>query len=701
MAVRSTTRSRRPPAGPGIAASAAFGADHARLLAAFLRGDGWEAWRVLGAHGDQEGTRFAVWAPGAEAVEVFGRFDAGETWRAEPMRRVEADNGGATGVWWTRVSGCGAGVPYKFKLRCGGRWLERADPFAFASEHTGGIASLTVGPSSRTWRDGDWLRRRSNRQHRTQPLSVYEVHLGSWRHRVRELGGAPESLSYRELAPALIAHVHQLGFTHVEFLPLAEHPYYPSWGYQTTGYFAPTSRFVHQPPGAFRGPECAADDFAWLVNELHAAGIGVLIDWSPAHFPADEGALREFDGTPLFEDKNPLRRAHPEWGTLVFDYGHPAVKSFLLSAAHYWLEAFHVDGFRVDAVASMLYLDYGRGPGQWQPNRFGGRENLEAVAFLQDFTDMVRNAGQGALTVAEESTDFPGVTRLPPPRAERSHEQPYQPGLGFDFKWNMGWMHDTLAYLSEDPLFRRHHHDRITFATLYRGHEAWMLPLSHDEVVHRKGALAEKVLRWVHRDDSHPEVVARRLARWSDEGAPQLRLLFGYQWTFPGKKLLFMGQEFGQPTEWAYDLGLPWHLAEEPLRRQLMAWLGALNALYRQHPSLHQLDCEVDGYAWVEGNDRDNSILVWQRLARDGRSLVVVAHLTGTWLEGHWLPMPAVGEYRVLLSSGDPQFGGSVAPPATVHVEEAWGRPMARLDLPGYALVVLEPLSEAPIETDA
>jgi 1,4-alpha-glucan branching enzyme len=641
--------------------------DITRLVADFHAGRGWECWRVLGAHPTQVGRRtgfhFAVWAPGAEAVELFGAFDAATTdahWTTRTMERH-----GELWAWFE--PGCVPGTLYKIKLLHEGVWHERSDPFAFASESGGGNASVTVDHSQHAWQDGTWMAERGWRQGRDQPIAIYEIHAGSWMHQ----GG--RALSYRELAEPLIEHVTRLGFTHVEFLPLAEHPYYPSWGYQVTGYFAPTSRYGHVRKGKALAIQDTPDDFRWLVDQLHQAGIGVLVDWVPAHFPDDVHGLRLFDGTPLYEDPNPHRGRHPEWGTSIFDFGRAEVQSFLMASAHFWVQAFHVDGFRVDAVASMLYLDYARKEGEWVRNVLGGHHNLEAIAFLQAFNDMLRDHGHGAMAIAEESTAFPGVTQPTPPPEQRGMRQPYQPGLGFAYKWNMGWMHDTLKYFKHDPMFRVHHHDAITFSTLYRNDEAFVLPLSHDEVVHLKAPLV------------------RKMGGWWEHGIAQLRLLFGYQWTHPGKKLLFMGGELAQDVEWNYDTPLAWDKAQEPSRVGLQRWLADLNRLYRTHPALHQGDCRPEGFRWVEGRDAQNSILVWERVAGDGRSVVVILHFTPVVLPQHWLPMPQEGEYRVLLWSDLRIYAGfSEHPPERVHAEEHWGRPMAQLDLPGYAVLVLE-----------
>jgi len=619
-------------------------ADLRTSLAAFHAGHGADAWRSLGCHQEnvsgRMGFRFAVWAPAAALVAVVGDFGA---WQPQPMAPDQR------GVWHLFVADAVPGQHYKFLVHHrDGSIHEKSDPFGQAAELRPKTASLTLAPSTFAWDDAEWMQGRAARQQREAPLAIYEVHLGSW---LRHLDGRP--YTYREVAPRLIEHVHRLGFTHVEFLPLAEFPYDPSWGYQVTGYFAVTSRYG------------TPDDLRFLVNALHKADIGVLLDWVPAHFPRDGHGLGRFDGTPLFEHPDPQRGEHPDWGTYIFNYGRPEVRSFLLASAHFWLTEFHFDGFRADAVASMLYLDYSRGPGQWKPNRHGGTYNLEAISFLQDFNDMVRKSCPGAITIAEESTAFVKVTGS---RIEG--------GLGFTYKWNMGWMHDTLRYFAEDPIFRQHHHTVLTFPSVYAHAEAHVLPLSHDEVVHLKGSLVRKMGGW-----------------WAD-GIAQMRLLFGHQWTHPGKKLLFMGQEMAQDSEWNFDTQIAWQALQDPQRVQLMTWLAALNRLYRAHPALHAGDCEDKGFRWVEGGDARHSILVFERLAA-GRAVVVVLHYTPEVLLQHWLPMPLEGHYRVLLTSDTVEFGGDPQPGTAaagdcLEASEDWGRPYLRTDVAAYAVLILE-----------
>ena len=616
------------------------------LLRLFLIGQGHEAWRVLGAHPQvqdgQPGWQFVVWAPNAQNVALIGDFCA---WQPLPMTQFHQ-------FWLLFVPGAQPGQRYKFQVTgADGVVTDRADPLAFFAELRPQTASVLTPTSAHVWRDHRWMQTRPQKQAREAPISIYELHAGSWRRH-------PDGRQYTwpELAEPLIAHVKALGFTHIQLLPVYEHPYDPSWGYQVTGYFAPTSRWG------------TPDEFRAFVDQLHQADIGVLLDWVPAHFPKDIHALGRFDGTPLYEHPDPRRGDHPDWGTWVFDYGRPEVQSFLLAAAHYWLESFHIDGFRVDAVASMLYLDYSRQPGQWEPNIHGGNWNLEAIDLLRQLNRMVANLHPGTLMIAEESTAFPGITA-----------PPEEDGLGFDFKWNMGWMHDTLRYLSTDPLLRAHTHDKICFAASYAFSEAFVLPLSHDEVVHVKGSLWRKMA---------PENL--RLM--------QLRQLFGYQWLHPGKKLLFMGGEFAQQTEWNADAELPWALAADPDRQALMRWIQELNRLYRALPALHEGDCHPDGFRWVEGTDAAASVLVTERRAlpesdeRPGKSVVVVLHFTPIWRRDYWLPLPEAGKWRFLLHTELTRFGGTLQKlpsPVKARIKEL-DRPIAHVDLPPMGVLVLE-----------
>ncbi len=584
-------------------------------------------WEVLGAHvrthEDATGTAFAVWAPGARSARVVGDFNRWDG-RALPMRSL-----GATGVWELFVPGVGEGARYKFELLTGdGHLTLKADPFAQAAEHPPGTASV-VARSSHVWQDGRWMRRRAVQDAVNQRLSVYEVHLGSWR-RVPEEGD--RSLSYREVAPLLADHVAGLGFTHVELLPVAEHPFGGSWGYQVSGYFAPTARFG------------SPDDFRFLVDTLHQRGIGVIVDWVPAHFPKDAWALARFDGTSLYEHADPRQGEHPDWGTLVFNFGRNEVRNFLLANALYWIEELHVDGLRVDAVASMLYLDYSRKDGEWVPNAFGGRENLEAISFLQELNTVVHGRHPGVLTIAEESTAFPGVSR-----------PVHLGGLGFGHKWNMGWMHDTLAYFSVDPVHRRYHHHQLTFGLVYAWSENFVLPLSHDEVVHLKGSLLAKMPgdRW------------QQLAN--------LRALYAWMWSHPGKQLLFMGSELAQEREWSHEQSLDWHLLDQPAHRGVHDLLGELNRVEAEHPALWGADFSPDGFAWIDASDVDHSVFSFERRAGGSPPVLVVANLTPVPRHGYRIGLPHGGAWREVLSTDDARWGGSGLLNGDVRAEDvAW-----------------------------
>src|SRR5688500_15202709 len=503
---------------------------------------------VLGAHPRTHegvsGVSFAVWAPNARSVRIVGDFDRWDG-RLLPLRSM-----GATGVWELFVPGIGVGELYKFEiLGADGTLRLKADPFAFAMQVRPETASRVWDPSVYAWTDADWMERRPRRDPYRSPMAAYEVHLGSW---MRNPDGS--WLGYRQAAEKLVAHCRRFGFTHVELLPVAEHPFDGSWGYQVTGYYAPTARFG------------TPDDFRAMVDTLHDAGIGVLLDWVPAHFPNDEFALREFDGTPLYEHADPMRGQHPDWGTLIFDYGRPEVRNFLVANALFWLDRYHIDGLRVDAVASMLYLDYSREEGEWQPNQFGGNENLEAITFLREVNEKAYGLYPGTMTIAEESTAFPGVTR-----------PTYLGGLGFGFKWDMGWMHDFLSYMAKEPVFRKFHQGDITFSLVYAFHEHFQLVLSHDEVVHGKGSLLNKM----------PGDVWQKFAN--------LRMFYAWMYAHPGKKLLFMGGEFGQWREWNHDRSLDWHLCQWPEHDGLRRLVQHLNWLYRHEPALYELDDTYEG----------------------------------------------------------------------------------------------------------
>jgi 1,4-alpha-glucan branching enzyme len=563
-------------------------------------------WNRLGSHVIEHqgttGTAFAVWAPGARAVRVVGDCNSWDG-RQHPMRRI-----GSSGVWELFIPGIGHGSRYKYEILTGaGHLTLKADPLATATEAPPATASV-VFESSYDWGDSEWVQRRSVADPWRAPMSVYECHLGSWRH-VPEEGDRP--LTYRELAEQLPAYLTEMGFTHVEFLPVAEHPFGGSWGYQVTSYYAPTARFG------------TPDDFRFLVDALHQAGIGVIVDWVPAHFPKDAFALARFDGTALYEHEDPRQGEHPDWGTLVFNFGRHEVSNFLLANALYWIEELHVDGLRVDAVASMLYLDYSRKEGEWVPNKFGGRENLEAVEFLRQLNTVVHAEHPGVLTIAEESTSWPGVSR-----------PVYLGGLGFGFKWNMGWMHDTLTYFSKDTVHRRHHHQQLTFGLLYAFSENFVLPISHDEVVHGKGSLINKM----------PGDKGSKVAN--------LRALLAWMWAHPGKQLLFMGCEIGQEREWSHDRSLDWDLLGDPSHLGIQALVKEMNRIYRDEPALWENDFDGSGFEWIDANDADQNVLSFVRYSADrSRSLACVANLSGIDRPGYRIGLPAPGAWTVALDT--------------------------------------------------
>jgi 1,4-alpha-glucan branching enzyme len=557
---------------------------------------------------------------------------------------------GASGVWELEIPGLGPGDRYKYEIRPrSGPPLLKADPLAAAAEHPPATASVLFRSNHR-WADGDWIAERGSPWDR--PLSIYEVHLGSWRWNPLE-GNRP--LSYTELGDELAAYVSALGFTHVELLPVMEHPFSGSWGYQTSGYYAPTSRFG------------SPDDFRTFVERLHAAGLGVILDWVPAHFPRDAFALARFDGTALYEHADPRRGAHPDWGTLVFNYGRNEVRNFLVANALYWLGEFHTDGLRVDAVASMLYRDYSRAPGEWIPNQYGGNEDLEAIAFLRELNEVTHWQVPGVIMAAEESTAWPGVSR-----------QTSSGGLGFGFKWNMGWMHDTLDYFHQDPVHRSYHHDRLTFGLLYAFTENFILPLSHDEVVHGKGSLLSKM----------PGDPWQRLAN--------LRALYGYMWAHPGKKLLFMGSELAQQQEWSADRSLDWHLLEKPGHAGVQRLVADLNRVYRNEPALWERDFDPSGFTWLEAGDRASNTIAFVRFSAGGqRAFVCVGNFSPVVRSGFRVGLPRAGTWRVLLNSDAGAYGGTdVGPGAAIVAEERpWNgqRWSAKLTLPPLGVLWLAP----------
>jgi 1,4-alpha-glucan branching enzyme len=569
-------------------------------------------WRVLGArvHDKAGGTSFAVWAPNARGVRVIGDFN-GWDGRAHPMRSL-----GSSGVWELFVPDVGAGTRYKYDI-CGpnGTWHRKADPMAARAEEPPATASV-VFDSGYEWDDQDWLDARAARDALREPMSVYEVHIGSWR----------PGLSYVELAGQLVSYVREMGFTHVELMPVAEYPYGGSWGYQVTSYYAPTARYG------------TPDDFRYLVDQLHQAGIGVLVDWVPAHFPRDAWALARFDGTPLYENADPQRGEHPDWGTLIFDYGRPEVRNFLVANALYWLEEYHIDGLRVDAVASMLYLDYSRKQGEWTPNALGGRENLDAVSFLQEVNATCYKRVPGIMMIAEESTAWPGVTR-----------PAHLGGLGFGLKWNLGWMHDTLTYLGYDPVYRQYHHNELTFSMIYAFTENYVLPLSHDEVVHGKGSLLRKMAGdpW------------RKLAG--------LRALFAYMWAHPGKQLLFMGSELGQAAEWSEQAGIDWEALGDESNAGVQRLVRDLNSAYRAAPALWAQDFTPDGFGWIDANDSSGNVVSFLRSAGSGSGsgdgsgdvVACVANFSGEPHRDYRIGLPAAGRWREVINTDAAIYGGS------------------------------------------
>jgi 1,4-alpha-glucan branching enzyme len=620
-------------------------------------------WTVLGAHPRVHqgvaGVSFAVWAPNARAARVVGDWNFWDG-RVHQMRSL-----GSSGVWELFIPGVEPGARYKYELVTPDRHLSlKADPLAFATEVPPGTASIIAAPPGHAWSEADerWRAERAAARAHERPLSVYEMHLGSWRWG-QDAQGHWRPLTYRELADRLPDYVADMGFTHVEFMPVAEHPYGGSWGYQVSAYYAPTARYG------------SPDDFRALVDALHQRGIGVIVDWVPAHFPRDEFALARFDGTALYEHEDPRKGSHPDWGTLVFNFGRNEVRNFLVANALFWLQEYHIDGLRVDAVASMLYLDYSRNPGEWIPNVFGGRENLEAVSFLKETNESVYAEHPGALMIAEESTAWPAVSR-----------PTYLGGLGFGFKWNMGWMHDTLQYFSRDPLFRRYHQNELTFGLIYAWTENFVLPLSHDEVVHGKGSLMTKMPG----------------DRWQQLAG--LRALFGWMWAHPGKQLIFMGCELADDHEWSHEHSLNWDLLHNPEHAGVRAAVQALNRVYRSSPALWERDTTGEGFRWIDASDTDNSVLSFLRFGAGGEAgvetgtpvLACIANLTPVPHEGYRVGLPLAGPWREVVNTDAAFFGGSgmgnegeVAATATPwHGLSA----SAELTLPPLAVIWLEPV---------
>ena len=581
----------------------------------FREGTFFRAYDKLGAHVEVRdgisGVYFALWAPNAGRVTVVGDFN-GWNRDSHPLK-VRDDH---SGIWEGFVTGIGHGALYKFRIDSNnaGYSVDKSDPYAFHAEHSPRTASV-VWDLKYNWGDEQWLQRRGRANALDAPWSIYEVHLGSWR-RVPEDGN--RSLNYREMAHQLGEYVTDMGFTHVELMPIMEHPFYGSWGYQVTGFFAPTSRYG------------TPEDFAYLVDHLHQRGVGVILDWVPSHFPSDEHGLAYFDGTHLYEHADPRQGFHPEWNSAIFNYGRAEVRNFLGSSAMFWLNRYRADALRVDAVASMLYLDYARRNGEWIPNQYGGRENLEAVSFLRALGESVYREQPNTQTIAEESTAWPMVSR-----------PTYLGGLGFGFKWNMGWMHDTLKYFQTDPIHRKYHHDALTFSIWYAFTENFVLPLSHDEVVHGKGSLLGKM--------SGDE--------WQQFA--NLRALYGYMWGHPGKKLLFMGGEFGQKREWQHDESLEWHVLQYPLHAGVRNWVRDLNHFYRNQPALYEVDFSHDGFEWVDANDNQASIIAFLRKDRHGYPILVICNFTPLVRENYRIGVPRGGFWRECLNSDAPYYGGS------------------------------------------
>jgi len=614
-----------------------------------------EEYEKLGAHVTEiagvRGVAFAVWAPNARRVSVVGNFNYWDG-RRHPMRVR------GSGVWELFIPGLGEGEIYKYEIK--GRDSHylglKADPYAFYSELRPKTASIVHNINRYTWHDQEWMDQRSVRQSLSSPMAVYEVHLGSWR-RASEEGNRP--LTYRELAEQLVDYAQQLGFTHLELMPVMEYPLDESWGYQTTGYFAPTSR--HGTP----------EDFMYFVDYCHQHGVGVILDWVPAHFPSDAHGLAYFDGTHLYEHDDPRLREHPDWGTRIFNYGRTEVRNFLWTSALFWLEKYHADGLRVDAVASMLYLDYSRKPGEWIPNAYGGNENLDAIDFLKRFNELTYQLHPGALTIAEESTAWGGVSR-----------PTYLGGLGFSLKWNLGWMHDMLLYFSKDPIHRKFYHNNLTFSLLYAFAENFVLVVSHDEVVHGKGALLAKM----------PGDVWQQFAN--------LRALYGFLYAHPGKKMLFMGGEFGQWNEWNLHRSLEWNLLEYEPHRQVQRLVAELNQLYRAEPALYEVDFEWTGFEWIDFHDTDNSVVAFLRRAKDRHNhLVVVCNFTPLPRYGYRIGVPEACFYREILNTDSPNYGGSgvTNAPGRYAVPQPWhNQPChVELTLPPLGVVFLKPERES------
>ena len=623
----------------------------------FAQGKHTRIYDKLGAHpmriGEAVGVHFAVWAPNAERVSVVGDFN-GSDGRMHPMRRLDP-----IGVWEIFIPGAQVGHHYKFEIRSQlwGELLLKTDPFGFRFEMPP-LSAAIVARREYEWHDAQWfVDRAGNNAWFNRAVSIYEVHLGSWARIPEE---RERSLTYLELADRLIPYVKEMGYTHIELMPVMEHPFFGSWGYQVTGFFAPSARYG------------APEDFKAFVDKCHQANIGVILDWVPGHFPKDAHGLARFDGTSLYEHADPRQGEHRDWGTLIFNYGRNEVRNFLLANALFWLEEYHIDGLRVDAVASMLYLDYSRSADQWVPNKFGGRENLEAIEFMRELNALTHGEHAGSITVAEESTAFPSVSK-----------PTYLGGLGFTYKWNMGWMNDTLEYVKQDPIFRRYHQRLLTFSLLYAFSENYILPFSHDEVVHMKGSMWGKVPG----DD------------W--QKAATLRALYGYMYAHPGKKLMFMGMEFGQTREWSHDRSLDWHLLEQPLHEGIRRFMRDLNRIYTSEAALYQCDFEPHGFQWIDCNDSDNSVVSLIRRATDPQDLLVaVLNFTPVVREGYVIGVPRGGSYTELLNSDASIYGGgNIGNGGVVFTDPVASHSHAqslRLTLPPLGFLLLKPSAVTP-----
>ncbi len=601
-----------------VAQGKAIPADWLSSFDKYLIGEGTHerAYEKLGAHpvtfNNIAGVAFAVWAPNAKQVSVMGDFN-GWDHREHPMYSSDS------GIWSIFIPNLPEHTVYKYHILTQDlQQFDKSDPYGFAMEERPRTGSVVVNLDNYTWHDADWMATREQSQGLDKPISIYEVHIGSWRKANDEKWGN-RYLTYRELAETLVSYVLEMGYTHIELLPIAEYPFDGSWGYQVLGFFAPTSRFG------------TPADFMYFIDQCHQAGIGVILDWVPAHFPKDASGLNYFDGTHLYAHEDPLQGEHQDWGTMIFNYGRNEVRSFLISNALFWLDKYHIDGLRVDAVASMLYLDYSREEGQWVPNKFGGRENLDAIQFLRKTNEVVHGVFPGILTIAEESTSWPMVSR-----------PTYLGGLGFSLKWNMGWMHDTLNYIDKDPIFRRFHHDKMTFGMLYAFHENFVLPISHDEVVHGKKSLLEKMPG----------------DEWQQFSG--LRSYLGFMWGYSGKKLLFMGSEFGQRQEWNHDNSLEWDASKEPFHNGLQRFCRDLNLVYRNEPALYEQDFDWPGFSWIDANDSDNSVLSFIRFAKNPDDfLLIICNFTPVVREQYRIGVPRAGNYRELINSDQDIYSGS------------------------------------------